>query len=107
MRSDWSAVWLEVIGAIMMVVGAMVSWGAWFVATHPPDPALTKVFTGLRIDLSGWNQNAARWLGMWGGVLAFSGGAIFFWAAYLVGAVRVILALMVVASIGVWIWLAV
>lgn len=102
-----STLWLETLGGLLIALGAVAAWGAWFVAAHPPGPAVSSALANVGVDLPGFSSGIAHKLSAVGAVLAALGTATFFGAVYLVRAFRWVLGLAALFTIGVWVWLGV
>lgn len=105
MRPMSSTLWLELLGGLLIVLGALIAWGALFIASHPPDPALSKNLLRVRVDLPAFVEGVASRLSVAGAVMAASGGIFFFGANLLVRAFRVVLGLAAAFALGVWLWI--
>ncbi|MER3554182.1 MAG: hypothetical protein C4331_07500 [Meiothermus sp.] len=107
MRPTWtSTLWLEFLGGLLITLGTILAGLAWLVATHPPDPGVSKAMANLWVDLPGLNLGIAQRLSGVGAVLGGFGAVLFFGAVYLVRAFRWVLGLAAVLTVGIWVWLA-
>ncbi|WP_018466431.1 hypothetical protein [Calidithermus timidus] len=100
-----STLWLELLGGLLIVLGALVAWAALFIANHPPDPALSQNLLRIRIDLGGFVEGVASRLSVVGAVMAGSGAVLFFGAHLLIRAFRAVLGLATAFALGVWLWI--
>ncbi|MDX2003917.1 MAG: hypothetical protein SFU83_01450 [Meiothermus sp.] len=106
MRPTWSStLWLELLGGLLIVLGALLALAAWYVAANPPDPGLGKALLKVGVNLSAIGQGIAARVSTLAAGMAVVGAILFFGAAYLVQAFRLVLAVLVVATLGVWFWL--
>ena len=101
-----SALWLELLGGILVVLGALLAWLAFTLANQTIDPSLDKNLMRIRVDFPGFLDGIARHLSVAGAWLAGVGAVLFFGAAYLVLLFRVVLGLAALFALGVWFWLA-
>ncbi|RIH84681.1 hypothetical protein [Calidithermus roseus] len=100
-----STLWLELLGGLLIALGALVAWGALFIANHPPDPALSKNLLRVRVDLPGFVEGVASRLSVVGAVMAGSGAILFFGAHLLIRTFRAVLGLATAFALGVWLWI--
>ena len=106
MRPTWSStLWLELLGGLLIVLAAVLALAAWYVAAHPPDPSMGKALLKLGVNLSAIGQGIAGRVSSLAAGMALVGAVLFFGAAYLVQVFRVVLALLVLATLAVWVWL--
>lgn len=101
-----SALWLELLGGILVVLGVLLAWLAFTLANQTIDPNLDKNLIRIRVDFPGLLDGMARHLSVAGAWMAGVGAVLFFGAAYLVLFFRVVLGLAVLFALGVWVWLA-
>lgn len=101
-----SALWLELLGGLLVVLGVLLAWLAFTLANQTIDPNLDKNLMRIRVDFPGFLDGIARHLSVAGAWMAGVGAALFFGAAYLVLFFRVMLGLAVLFVLGVWVWLA-
>jgi len=107
MRPLWSsALWLELLGGILIVLGVLLAWLAFALAGHPVDSNLDKALLRVKIDFPDFLHNIARSISSAGAALAGVGAVLFFGAGYLVMFFRVVLGVAALAAVGVWVWLA-
>ncbi len=97
--------WLELLGGLLVVLGALLAWLAFTLANQTIDPNLEKNLLRIRVDLMGFLEGMARHLAQAGAWLAGVGALLFFGAAYLVLFFRVVLGLAALFALGVWAWL--
>jgi len=101
-----SAMWLELLGGLLVVLGVLLAWLAFTLAQQTLDPTLEKNLLRVRIDLPGFLDGVARRLSVAGAWMAGVGALLFFGANYLVLVFRVVLGLAALFALGVWAWLA-
>ncbi len=101
-----SALWLELLGGILVVLGVLLAWLAFTLANQTIDPNLDKNLMRIRVDFPGLLDGMARHLSVAGAWMAGVGAVLVFGAAYLVLFFRVVLGLAVLFALGVWVWLA-
>jgi len=101
-----SALWLELLGGLLVVLGALLAWLAFTLANQTLDPTLEKNLLRIRLDLPGFLDGVARHLSVVGAWMAGVGALLFFGASYLVQVFRVVLGLAALFALGVWAWLA-
>jgi hypothetical protein len=101
-----SAMWIELLGGLLVVLGALLAWLAFTLASQAIDPNLEKNLLRIRIDLTGFLDGIARHLSVAGAWMAGVGALLFFGASYLVQVFRVVLGLAALFALGVWAWLA-
>ncbi|GIW25611.1 hypothetical protein [Meiothermus sp.] len=101
-----SALWLELLGGLLVVLGVLLAWLAFILANQTIDPNLDKNLLRIRIDFPGLLEGVARHLSVAGAWLAGVGAVLFFGAGYLVWVFRVVLGLAALFALGVWAWLA-
>ncbi|MER3488984.1 MAG: hypothetical protein C4328_03600 [Meiothermus sp.] len=102
-----STLWLELLGGLLIVLGALLAWWAYSLASYPPDSSLSRALAGVRVDFPGFLQGVAGRMATLGAVLAAAGALLFFAAAYLVRLFRWVLGAAVVFALGVWLRLVV
>jgi len=101
-----SALWLELLGGLLVVLGSLLAWLAFTLANQTLDPTLEKNLLRIRLDLPGFLDGVARHLSVAGAWMAGVGALLFFGASYLVQVFRVVLGLAALFALGVWAWLA-
>lgn len=101
-----SALWLELLGGLLVVLGVLLAWLAFTLANQTVDPSLEKNLMRVRVDLPGFLEGMARQLSVAGAWMAGVGALLFFGASYLVWVFRVLLGLATLFALGVWAWLA-
>ncbi len=100
-----SALWLELLGGLLVVLGVFLAWLAFVLANQTLDPALEKNLLRVRLDLAGFLDGVARHLSVAGAWMAGVGALLFFGANYLVLVFRAVLGLAALFALGVWAWL--
>jgi hypothetical protein len=101
-----SALGLELLGGILVVLGTLLAWLAFSLANQTIDPNLDKNLMRIRVDFPGFLDGVARHLAVAGAWMAGVGAVLFFGASYLVLFFRVVLGLAAMFALGVWAWLA-
>jgi hypothetical protein len=105
-RPTWSStLWLELLGGLLIVLGALLALVAGYVAANPPDPSVGKALLRVGINLSAIGLGIAERVSSVAAGMALAGAVLFFGATYLVQVFRVVLALLVLATLAVWFWL--
>lgn len=108
MRPSWSsALWLELLGGILIVLGVLLAWLAFALAGQQVNPNLDKNLMRIKIDFPGFLDGIAHSVSVAGAWLAGVGAVLFFGAGYLVMFFRIVLGIAALFAIGVWFWLAV
>jgi Flp pilus assembly protein TadB len=101
-----SALWLELLGGLLVVLGVLLALLAFTLAQQTLDPTLEKNLLRIRLDLPGFLDGVARHLSVAGAWMAGVGALLFFGANYLVLVFRAVLGLAALFALGVWAWLA-
>lgn len=101
-----SVLWLELLGGLLVVLGTLLAWLAFTLASQTIDPSLEKNLLRIRLDLPGFLDGLARHLATAGAWMAGVGALLFFGALHLVRLFRLVLGLAALFAVGVWVWLA-
>lgn len=101
-----SALWLELLGGLLVVLGTLLAWLAFTLANQTIDPSLEKNLLRIRLDLPGFLDGVALHLATAGAWMAGVGALLFFGAGYLVRLFRLVLGIAALFTVGLWVWLA-
>ncbi|RDI96093.1 hypothetical protein DV704_04025 [Meiothermus sp. QL-1] len=101
-----SVLWLELLGGLLVVLGALLAWLALALAQQTLDPSLEKNLLRVRVDLAGFLEGLAHRVAQLGAWMAGVGAVLFFGAGYLAALLRWLLGLAALFALGVWLWLA-
>jgi hypothetical protein len=101
-----SALGLELLGGILVVLGLLLAWLAFTLANQTIDPNLDKNLMRVRVDFPGFLDGMARHLSVAGAWMAGVGAVLCFGASYLALFFRAVLGLAALFALGVWVWLA-
>lgn len=102
-----STVWLELLGGLLIVLGALLAWWAYTLANYPPDSGISRALANVRVDFPGFLEGIAGRIAALGATLAALGAGFFFGAGYLVRLFRLLLGAAAVFAVGVWLWIVV
>lgn len=102
-----STLWLELLGSLLIVLGALLAWWAYTLANYPPDSGISRALANVRVDFPGFLEGIARRISAFGAILAALGAGLFFGAVYLVRFFRWVLGAAAVFAVGVWFWIVV
>ncbi|MCS7058149.1 MAG: hypothetical protein NZ849_00195 [Meiothermus sp.] len=106
MRTSGAALWLELLGGLLVVLGAFLAALSYLLATQTVDPSLERNLLRVRIDLAGLLDTLALRMATAGAWAAGVGAVLFFGAGYLAALARWAVALAALLALGVWLWLA-
>lgn len=102
-----STLWLELLGGLLIVLGALLAWWAYTLASYPPDSSLSRALANVRVDFPGLLEGVAGRIASLGAILAAAGALLFFGAVYLVRLFRFVLGAAAAFALGVWLWVTV
>ncbi len=101
-----STLWLELLGGVMIVLGAIFAWIAFQISDTNIDPTLNENLMRLHVDVPGLATGFAQKTAGLSGWTAGVGAIIFFGANYLISIFRFILAVAAVFAIGMALWIS-
>lgn len=77
-----STLWLELLGSLLIVLGALLAWWAYTLANYPPDSGISRALANVRVDFPGFLEGIARRISAFGAIPGGAGGGTFFRAVY-------------------------